>query len=308
VSVSVDLDALDCYWRIHALPGEVPEASRFTVLRRCLPRFSALFARFDIKATFFVVGQDLERDGEGRARLAELCRAGHELGSHSHAHPYDLVRLSPARIAEEIDRAHDAIASACGVTPVGFRAPGYEVSAHVLDVLCARGYRYDSSVFPSVPYYLAKAAVMTAMRAAGRRSNSILGSPWALTAPRLPYRPHASSPHARGNLPLLELPVTVTRHLRLPVIGTALITAPAVLRRHLVASALGSPFFNFELHGIDLAGASEDALPPALVARQPDLRVPLAKKLAALEETLATAKAVASRVVPLRDAALSFTR
>jgi hypothetical protein len=34
------------------------------------------------------------------------------------------------------------------------------------------------------------------------------------------------------------------------------VTAPTWLRRHLVAAALRAPFFNLELHGIDLADAS----------------------------------------------------
>ena len=127
-SVSVDLDAIACYYRIHALPGAPPEAARFAILRRCLPRFAELFARHGVRATFFVVGADLEDDAEGRALLAELARDGHELASHTHTHPYDFVRLGAARIADEIDRAHAAIAACAGTPPVGFRAPGYEIS------------------------------------------------------------------------------------------------------------------------------------------------------------------------------------
>jgi hypothetical protein len=46
------------------------------------------------------------------------------------------------------------------------------------------------------------------------------------------------------------------------------------------------PFFNFELHGIDFADAEADGIPGELVARQPDLRVPIADKLARLEQLL----------------------
>lgn len=285
-SVSVDLDAVGCYWRIHALPGQPPEDSRHAILRRCLPRFAELFARLDIPATFFVVGQDLGDDREGRRLLAELAAAGHELASHTHTHPYDLVRLPAARITEEIDRAHQEIAACAGRAPVGFRAPGYEVSAQVLDLLCQRSYQYDSSAFPSVPYYGAKAVVMLAMRLTGRASGSILGSPRVLSAPAYPYHPAARDPYRRGTLPLLELPMAVTPLLRLPVIGTSVITAPAWLRRHMIAACLRRPFFNLELHGIDLADATADQLPAALVARQPDLRRPLAAKLLALESAL----------------------
>jgi peptidoglycan/xylan/chitin deacetylase (PgdA/CDA1 family) len=290
MSVSVDLDAIECYFRIHALPGPVPERARFAILRRCLPRFAELFARHGVRATFFVVGRDLEEDAEGRALLGELARAGHELASHTHTHPYDFVRLPEARIEEEVDRAHAAVGACAGGAPRGFRAPGYEISAGVLELLRARGYRYDSSAFPSAPYYAAKAAIMAVMRARGRRSGSILGSPRVLGAPRAPYRPAAGAPYRRGALDILELPMTVTRVARLPVIGTSLVAGPAWLRRYLVAAALREPFFNLELHGIDLADPEGDEMPPALVARQPELHRPLAYKLAALDATLAAAR------------------
>jgi peptidoglycan/xylan/chitin deacetylase (PgdA/CDA1 family) len=296
-SVSVDLDAIACYHRIHALPDPPPERARFAILRRCLPRFAELFARHGVRATLFVVGQDLEQDAEGRALVADLGRAGHELANHSHTHPYDFARLAPARIHEEIDRAHAAIATSAGAAPVGFRAPGYEITAAVTDALESRGYRYDSSRFPSPPYYAAKALVMAAMRVAGRRSGSFLGSPRAPFGARRPHRT------AGG---LVELPIAVTPALRLPVIGTSLVTAPEWLRRRLVAAALRAPFFNLELHGIDLCDASADEIPPALIARQPDLRRPLAHKLRALDETLAAARASGVRFVTLAQAAERF--
>jgi len=303
-SVSVDLDPVECYFRIHALPDAPPAApERFAILRRCLPRFRDLFARHGVKATFFVVGRDLEEDGEGRALLAALARDGHELASHTHTHPYDLVRLGPAAIAAEIDRAHEAIAACAGAAPVGFRAPGYEVSGAVIDALCARGYRYDSSAFPSVPYYTAKAAIMGAMRVLGRRSGSYLGSPGVMAAPLGPYRPAAGAPYRAGAMPIVELPMAVTPFLRLPVIGTSLITAPEWLRARLVAAALRRPFFNLELHGIDLADAASDGIPGALVARQPDLRRALDGKLAALDATLRQAADAGARFRRLADVA-----
>ena len=304
VSVSVDLDGIECYFRIHALPGPPPEQARCLILRRCLPRFADLFDRHGVKATFFVVGRDLDEDPEGRHSLAELAAAGHELANHSYAHPYDLTRLPAARIAEEIDRSHGAIAACATAAPTGFRAPGYETSAQVIELLSQRGYAYDSSTFPSIPYYLAKAAVMGALRLRGRHSGSILGRPAMLVAPRTPYRPRVDEPYRRGGSSIVQLPMAVTPTLRLPVIGTSLITAPPLLRRLLVRSALQQPFFNLELHGIDLADAEADQVPPALIARQPDLRRTLAHKWEALDATLAQARAAGARFHTLRD----FTR
>jgi len=306
VSVSVDLDPVECYWRIHALPGAPPAQARHAILRRCLPRFAELFARHGARATFFVVARDLDEDAEGRALLGQLARDGHELASHTYSHPYDLVRLPSDAIAAEIDRAHGLIGACAGAAPCGFRAPGYAVSGEVIDLLRARAYRYDSSAFPSLPYYGAKAAVMGAMRLLGRRSGSMLDTPRVLAAPRAPYRPAPGAPYEEGALDIVELPMTVTPFARLPVFGTSLVTAPGWLRRHLVGVALRAPFFNLELHGIDLADADADEIPPALVARQPDLRRPLAHKLAALEETLAAAKAAGARFARLAEVAADF--
>jgi len=304
--VSVDLDALACYYRIHALPGAPPEPARFAILRRCLPRFAELFARHGVRATFFVVGADLEDDAEGRAALAALARAGHELASHTHTHPYDFVRLGAARVADEIDRAHAAIAACAGAPPVGFRAPGYEISAEAIEALQARGYHYDSSVFPSAAYYGAKAAVLGAMRILGRESGSVLGNPRVLLAPRGPYRPAPGAPYRAGGDGILELPIAVTGVARLPVIGTSLIVAPGWLRARMVVAALRERLFNLELHGIDLCDAAADDVPAALVARQPDLRRPLAHKLAALDETLSFARASGARFATLAQAAASL--
>jgi peptidoglycan/xylan/chitin deacetylase (PgdA/CDA1 family) len=306
VSVSVDLDAIACYHRIHALPEAPTGEARFAILRRALPRLGELFAAHAISATFFVVGKDLEEDPEGRSIVADLARAGHEIASHTYSHPYDLVRLGRAEMAAEIDRAHGAIAEACERPPVGFRAPGYEISAPLIDLLIERGYRYDSSTFPAIPYYLAKAAVMTAIRLAGRKSGSILGSPKVLAAPRVPYRPAAGAPYRKGQLPIVELPVTVTPILRLHVIGTTVVLAPEWLRRRMVARALGTKHFNLELHGIDLADAACDGISPALVGKQPDLRISLARKRAALDATLAQARAAGASFVTLAAAARHF--
>ncbi len=282
-SVSVDLDPLRCYYGIHGL-GRVPQDLEHVIMRRAVPRFAELLARRGITATFFVVGQDVDQDPAGRALLGQLLASGHELGNHSWSHPYDLARQARPQIADEIARCH-AVLRSLGAQSVGFRAPGYDVSATLHDVLAEQGYRYDSSVFPSWPYYLAKAGVLTAMALLGRSSQSVLGDPRALLAPSEPYRP-GRSPFSRGQSMLVELPITVTPWLRLPVHGTALVTTPVRARSFLLEAMRRRRFFNLELHGIDLVGAEEDGIPAELVAKQPDLRVSLADKQRALEASL----------------------
>jgi len=238
-----------------------------------------------------VVGEDVDPAALGaRARAAralylELSRAGHELGNHSYSHPYDLARWPEARAREEVVRAHDLIGEIGGRVR-GFRAPGYDLSPALMAELERLGYLYDSSIFPAPGYYAAKAAVMAALALAGRPSGAVLTDPRALLAPAGPYRPAANAPWRRGTSPLVELPVAVTPFARVPAIGTSLILAPGWLRARLIHSMRRRGFFNLELHGIDLVDADEDGIPGQLVARQPDLRVPLARKLDALEAVL----------------------
>ncbi|MSP15755.1 MAG: polysaccharide deacetylase [Myxococcales bacterium] len=299
-SVSVDLDPLSCYYRIHAL-GPAPAELSATIFRRAVPRFLDVFARNGVRATFFVVGADLA-DPAVRRLARELVAAGHELGNHSHTHPYELARLPRERVAEEIDAAHAAIGDAAGVAPVGFRAPGYDLSQVMLGELARVGYRYDSSIFPAPAYYAAKAVVMAGLGLIGRPSGAVMTDPRALIAPADPYRPDARRPWRRGRAPLVELPIAVTPWLRLPAIGTNLLLLPAPLRAQLVRSMLGRPHFNLELHGIDLCDAELDGIPAVLVARQPDLRATLLEKQRAFEALLGRI-ALDYDVLPLRDVA-----
>lgn len=304
-AISVDLDGLGCYYAIHGLGEPPPPPARHLVLRKCLPRFLDLFARHGVQGTFFVVGSDLERDPDGRAILSDLARAGHELANHTHTHPYHFTRLGRAEMAEEIDRAHAAIGDVAGRAPTGFRAPGYAINRQVFELLLARGYTYDSSVFPSPPYYAAKALVMGAMRLLGKRSASVLDDPRALFAPRAPYQATPGSPYrpAAPGPGLREIPIAVTPALRVHVIGTSLILAPAWLRRRMISAALAGPLFNLELHGIDLADAEADGVPAALMARQPDLRRPLAHKTRVFDELFEAVRARGGRFVQLATAA-----
>ncbi len=291
-AVSIDVDPIPCYYRIHGLDaGAAPRELRDVVARRALPRFAELFERRGIAATFFVVAEDIDDGALGRmargtrATYADLVRAGHELGSHSYSHPYDLARWPRDRAGDEIRRAHDLVGELAGRVR-GFRAPGYDLSPAMVEELLELGYLYDSSLFPAPGYYAAKAVIMAAMRAVGRASGAVLTSPRARVAPASPYRPSARAPWRRGNAELIELPVAVTPFVRAPAIGTSLLLAPPWLRRRLVAAMGRRGFFNLELHGIDLVDAEEDGIPGQLVARQPDLRLPVARKLAALEAVL----------------------
>lgn len=297
-ALSIDLDEVRQYAAIHGLDGAGWQDG--AIYRDGLPRFRHFLAELGIQATFFVVGADARANAEA---LTELVAAGHEVANHSFDHFYDLSRRPRPEIHEQIRQATRAIEEACGVRPVGFRAPGYTITDEMLDVLVAQGYRYDSSVFPSAPYYLAKAAALGLHRIAGRLSHSVLDDPRILLAPGDPYR--VGRPLWRSGRGVVELPIGVTRSLRLPFIGTSLIMGGRFASPWLARTMIGRPFVNLELHGIDLVASSDRGV-DAIARYQPDLRVSLERKERALRAAILQLRKAGYRFVRLDEAADSW--
>lgn len=78
-----------------------------------------ILKRHEVKASFFMVGQNIERNRELATRvLAE----GHQVGNHSYSH-HRLIFKSPSYIREEIEKT-DALLRGLGVEgEIYFRAP-----------------------------------------------------------------------------------------------------------------------------------------------------------------------------------------
>ncbi|RKH09136.1 polysaccharide deacetylase [Corallococcus praedator] len=301
-SISVDLDSLPHYCRIHGLPESLLDDRARTLIHRvAVPRFRDLLASVGVPGTFFAIGEDLEADPGAAAGMRQSHAAGIEVASHSHAHDYALTRRGADAIAEDLARADAAILKATGVRPCGFRAPGYTLNADLYAATVVQGYTYGSSAFPAAPYYAAKAAVMGALAALGRPSRSVLDTPRVLLAPRVPYRPDPAQPYRRGTGAVVELPMTVTPVVRFPFIGTFATTLPRGTMRAAYRACRADAFFNFELHGVDVLDAA-DGIPPELVRQQRDLRVSAAKKQERLRSIFQWLKEDFD-VVTLRDAA-----
>lgn len=84
------------------------------------PAVLDLLARYGIKATFCVVGEEVQRHPE---LVRRIVAAGHVLCNHSWKHD-DLGRMSAAAARADVERTNAAIAAAApGVTVPFFRAP-----------------------------------------------------------------------------------------------------------------------------------------------------------------------------------------
>jgi peptidoglycan/xylan/chitin deacetylase (PgdA/CDA1 family) len=295
----VDLDEVRYYAQIHGLDSSSVSNAVYDI---ALQRIRAFATDTGLPLTLFVVARDLER-AENVETLRRFVADGHELGNHSLDHWYDLTRREHSEQGRQVVEASERIAALLGVRPTGFRAPGYTVSDELLDTIRDAGMSYDSSVFPCPPYYAAKATRLLSMKLGGHGSRAILDTPRVLRAPTTPYR--VGKPYWSTGSGLLELPIQVAGPLRMPFIGTSLSLLGPNAARLLTRSLLGTPLVNLELHGLDFLEARD--VPEALLRVQPDLRVPVARKLDTFAAVLELLRKQGYAAVRLDESARAFS-
>lgn len=77
--------------------------------------------RYDVKATFFVVGKDSDFSREA---MQEIVDRGHTLGMHSYTHKYSEIYNSLEDFAEDYRKIHDYVYEVTGVDSAVYRFPG----------------------------------------------------------------------------------------------------------------------------------------------------------------------------------------
>ena len=83
------------------------------------PKLLDLLAAHHIKATFFVIGENVAEHPEIVARAA---REGHEIGNHSWSHP-NFGKMSDESVRRQLQQTDDAIKNATGKRPTLMRPP-----------------------------------------------------------------------------------------------------------------------------------------------------------------------------------------
>lgn len=78
-----------------------------------------LLDQYKAKATFFLIGQDIEKHPEEAEKLVE---AGHQIGNHTYSHKR-MVLKSPSFIKEEIEKTDELIRKAGYKGEIDFRPP-----------------------------------------------------------------------------------------------------------------------------------------------------------------------------------------
>ncbi|BDQ31829.1 polysaccharide deacetylase [Nitrosopumilus zosterae] len=123
----------------------VPDAKKIPTMFKGLDKILELLRKYDIKATFFLVGELLSSNPE---ILDKILADQHEIGFHTMKHTrLDVPNFKP--IFKEEIKEFNKITSG---KSIGFRAPTFSInekSSWVIDELADNNYKYDSSIIPA---------------------------------------------------------------------------------------------------------------------------------------------------------------
>ena len=96
---------------------------------RLTPKILEILARYNVPATFFMVGQNILNYPEA-ARA--VINAGHEVGNHTFTHPL-VAKLDEAALEHEIGACEDVLEELCEYRPHLFRPPEGALTSSVSD-------------------------------------------------------------------------------------------------------------------------------------------------------------------------------
>jgi len=116
-----------------------------------IPRLLALFAKYDIRASWFIPGHSIETFPKEVQMIAE---AGHEIGAHGYSHE-NPVAMTPKQEEDVLAKSVELITNLTGSKPRGYVAPWWEMSSVTCELLLKYGFKYDHSMSLNdfEPYY-----------------------------------------------------------------------------------------------------------------------------------------------------------
>lgn len=147
-AISIDLEE---WFTVYNFATVFPHDTWDDQEQRCVgqvKRLLALFKKYNVKATFFILGWVAERQPD---LIKEIAADGHELASHGYGH--ELVKeIGEERFREDLKKSLDFIRAAVPEAEiVGYRAPSFSINPDLdwfFKALDEFGLKYDSSLFP----------------------------------------------------------------------------------------------------------------------------------------------------------------
>ena len=195
-----------------------------------LARLAELCDQLAVRATYLCT-YPVATTPESAAILRLLAARGDcEIGAHLHPwntppfgdvpgregderrHTYYQSELGPERFRAKLEVLHRAVAAISGTRPRSFRAGRFGIDAATLRELVAMGYEADTSITPLEDHR-------------ADRGPDFRG------APQHPYRPARDDVRKQGDLPIVEIPVSVALSRRLPgALQSAYVRIPRATR------------------------------------------------------------------------------
>ncbi|MCJ1413637.1 hypothetical protein MMC19_007759 [Ptychographa xylographoides] len=140
--ISVDIDAVAGWLGSYQGEDSTSDISRGLFAGTVgVRRLLKLFAKYDIKTTWYIPGHSLETFPEECAMIRD---AGHEIGLHGYSHE------NPAAMTIEqqhaiLDKTYKQLSEFCGKPPRGSVAPWWEASQEGAELMLKYGIEYDHS-------------------------------------------------------------------------------------------------------------------------------------------------------------------
>jgi peptidoglycan-N-acetylglucosamine deacetylase len=214
------------------------------VLREGMPRLLELYAKYNVRSTFFFTGHIAKLYPE-IVRMVQPF--GHEVGSHGLTHEVDQAfDILPFKTQVEHLKASKALLeNISGEEVISFRAPAARVNSNIVMALAESGFLIDSSICSQrLDMFLSFGSL--------KKLN------W-LTSPRKPYFCNTENVYRKGDSPILEIPISA---FGFPYISTFLRISPTLnrLTRNILylESKITSRHFNFVTHPNEFINEERD--------------------------------------------------
>jgi peptidoglycan-N-acetylglucosamine deacetylase len=291
-NISIDVDSLSSIYKGQGCSH--PGGYSYLEYRMGLENLSNFFDKYGIKTTMFMVGNDFLYK-ENHSYIRDVSKNGHEIANHSMTHPQGFRWLSQNEKEKELTAMSDISWEVAKTRPIGFRSPGWNIDDTALPVLKKLGYKYDSSVFPTLLMPLMKFAHWSSMSKQANPDRTTMGQINYMVSPIKPYSVSENTLGKKGENELIEFPISVSPILRIPFFATLLLFTGIGFYKVLFQSirAAGLPI-HFQMHLSDFIDYSipeiADQMPKnkqgAYVPQS--LNTPLSKKMDIFSEMIET--------------------
>lgn len=195
-----------------------------------LDKILDIFKKNNISVTLFITGEVLKRYGN----LVKKWGNEYEIACHSFSHrfwtPPSRHPLNFEERKKELEDFIDIYQRIFNEKPKGFRAPSHLIDEEGMELLENQGFLYDSSIVPHYPFF--------------KEYRGFKGK-----APLLPYQPSIKNCREKGEMKILEIPVT-GQIFGIPLAGTWIKKLPPFFYR-ILFTAHNPTFITLSLHSWD---------------------------------------------------------